>query len=163
MALDVNRLDLLVQQIPHDLLARQRWFRSKGRRIAGLSLDEAAPLVAEPDTRDAALLIVRASFADRGEPQLYPLPVPPDPDEPGASPPAQWGIVAVRDAETDTVLREPRDGDGVWRRLVAGIAAETTLPGLHGAFAFHALGAVDAAGDERRDRPADEGTASFEL
>ena len=143
-ALNIDSLDRLVGRIPHDLFAAQRWFRSKGRPIAGLALEEAAPLVAHPATRDAALLIVRVSFADDGEDELYLLPVV---EEPGAT--SVRGAIEVRDDETGMLLREPRDGDGVWRRLVAAIAAELTIPGLHGAFAFHALGPVEAAGDEQ--------------
>jgi trehalose synthase-fused probable maltokinase len=142
-ALKIDSLDRLVGRIPHDLFAARRWFRSKGRPIAGLALEEAAPLVAHPATSDAALVIVRVSFADDGEDELYLLPMV---EEPGAT--SVRGALEVRDDETGMLLREPRDGDGVWRRLAAGMAAEMTLPGLHGAFAFHALGPVDAAGDE---------------
>jgi maltokinase len=142
-ALNIESLDRLVAQLPHGVFAAQRWFRSKGRPIAALALEEAASLVADPPTRDAALLIVRVSFADGGEDELYLLPMVAEPD--GASSPA---TIAVCDSETGLLLREPRDGDGVWRRLVAAIDAGMTLPGLHGAFAFHALGPFDAAGDE---------------
>jgi maltokinase len=150
MSLDIARLDRLVEHIPHDLLANQRWFRSKSRVIADLSLDEAAPLVVDPRVSDAVLLIVRVRFADDGADELYLLPMLSEPDAPGPSPAKQWGIVAVRDAATGTVLREPRDGDGVWRRLLAGIDQEITLPGLHGSFAFHALQPIPAAANERR-------------
>jgi maltokinase len=143
-ALNIDSLDRLVDRIPHDVFGAQRWFRSKGRPIAGLALDEAAPLIADPGGQDAALLIVRVSFADDGEDERYLLPMVAEHDALAAAP----ETVAVRDAQTRMLLREPRDGDGVWRRLVAGMAAEMTLPGLHGAFAFHALGPVDAARDE---------------
>ncbi len=143
MRLDVATLDRLVEQIPHDRVTGRRWFRSKGRPITGLALEEAAPLVADPGTHDAALLIIRVSFADGGDDERYLLPMVAEPD---ATPVGDG--VAVRDAETGTLLREPRDGDGAWRRLAAAIAGETTLPGLHGAFAFHALRPIDAQGDE---------------
>jgi maltokinase len=143
--LDIARLDLLVEQIPHGLFASQRWFRSKARPIAGLALADAAPLVAEPDAHDAALLIVRVSFADGdgSDDELYLLPVVFEPDVPGPSPADAWGGVAVRDAASGRMLREPRDGDGLWRRLAAATIAELTLPALHGSFAFHALPAFE--------------------
>jgi trehalose synthase-fused probable maltokinase len=150
VTLDIARLDLLVGQIPHEVLAAQRWFRAKGRPIADLALEEAAPLVADPDLRDAALVVIRVSFDDDGADELYLLPMLSEPDAGGPSPAEAWGIVAVRDAETGTVLREPRDGDGVWRRLHAALAAEMTLPGLHGSFVFHALTPLGPPGDERR-------------
>ena len=150
VSLDIVRLDLLVGQIPHEVLAAQRWFRSKGRPIADLALEEAAPLDADPGSRDAALVVVRVSFADGGEDELYLLPMLSEPDAGGASPAEKWGIVAVRDPATGTVLREPRDGDGVWRRLHAALAADMTLPGLHGSFVFHALTPLGLPGDERR-------------
>ncbi len=149
MALDVARLDLLVRQIPRDVLARRRWFRAKGRPIAEVTLEEAAPLVADPGQPDAVLLIVRVGFADGGADELYLLPMLSEPKHLGPSTSTESGIVAVRDAETGTLLREPRDGDGVWRRLVAGMAADAALPGLHGAFAFHSLRPIEATGGER--------------
>jgi trehalose synthase-fused probable maltokinase len=140
MALDIARLDLLVEQIPHDLFARQRWFRSKMRPIADLALADAAPLVAERDAHDAVLLIVRVSFADGdgSDDELYLLPMVSEPDAPAAAA-GEREIVAIRDAASGTVLREPRDGDGLWRRLAAATLAELTLPALHGSFTFHAL------------------------
>ncbi len=143
MRLDIGSLDRLVEQIPPDLFARQRWFRSKTRPIADLTLDEAAPLVADPVEADAVLLIVRVSFADGGEDELYQLPMVFVPDDGGTPPSAAWGTVAVPDAARAAVLREPRDGDGLWHRLAAATVAEMTLPGLHGSFVFHVLPAFE--------------------
>ncbi len=150
MALDIATLERMVGQIPHPLLASQRWFRSKGRPIFSLALEEAAPLDAASGSRDAALLVVRVSFSDAGPDELYLLPMVSEPDGPGPSPAEEWGIVAIRDAETGMVLREPRDGDGVWTSLLAGVAVELTLPALHGSFAFHSLRPIPQALDERR-------------
>lgn len=155
------RLDLLVGQIPHEVLAAQRWFRAKGRPIAGLALEEAAPLIADRGSRDAArmadrgsrfvaLVVIRVSFEDGGADELYLLPMLSEPEAGGPSPADAWGIVAVRDATTGTLLREPRDGDGVWRSLLASVAAEVTLPGLHGSFVCHARQPMSAALGERR-------------
>jgi maltose alpha-D-glucosyltransferase/alpha-amylase len=137
--LDIARLDLLVEQSPHAVLAAQRWFRSKSRPISDLTLEDAAPLSADEDSQtDAALLIVRVSFADDGADELYLMPMTLVADDDALQ---QRGIVAVRDA-SGGVLREPRPGDGVWRRLVAGIADEIVLPALHGSFVFHVLPAL---------------------
>jgi trehalose synthase-fused probable maltokinase len=137
--LDVAGLDRLVEQIPHERLARQRWFRSKGREIADLALDESAPLTPQPGELDAALLVVRVSFRGDGPDERYALPMVFAPDEGGGA----AGDVGVRDAASGRLLREPRDGEGVWRRLAAATRAEMALPGLHGSFAFHALAALD--------------------
>ena len=145
MALDLGRLDLLAQRIAPDALRGQRWFRSKGRAITGLTLEDAAPLVAQPAERDATLLIVRVSFADAGDDELYLVPMLSEPDGRASQPKG----ISVLDTETAMVLREPRDGDGVWQRILAGVADEITLPGVHGSFVFHALGAVNARADER--------------
>jgi Uncharacterized protein, probably involved in trehalose biosynthesis len=150
MTLDVTQLDRLVAQIPHEMLSSRRWFRSKGRPIADLALEDAAPLVADPGARDAVVLIVRVSFADGGPDELYLLPMLSEPDVPGASPAEAWGIVAVRDAATGIVLREPGDGDGVWTHLLAGFAAEVTLPALHGSFVFYSLQPIQQLLEERR-------------
>ncbi len=150
MTLDVIQLDRLVRQIPHEQLSSRRWFRSKARQIADMKLEDSAALVAEPGGCDAALLIVRVSFADGGTDELYLLPMLSEPDASGTPSAEAEGIVAVRDPQTGAVLREPRDGDGVWRRLAAGLAAEMTLTGLHGSFVFHALQPVPQVRLERR-------------
>jgi trehalose synthase-fused probable maltokinase len=142
-ALDIAALDLLVEQLPRAVFAAQRWFRSKTRSISDLALEEAAPLAAAPDkaASDAVLLIVRVGFSDGDPDERYLLPMVYAPEEselPSPSPPARRGTLAVRDA-SGRVLREPRDSDGLWRRLAAAAAGELVLPGLHGSFVFHVL------------------------
>ncbi len=146
---DIARLDVLVGQIPHEMLAAQRWFRSKGRPIASLALEEAASLDEDPGSCGAALVVIRVGFADGGADELYLLPILWEAGAPGTSL-AEWGSVAVRDDATGHVLREPRDGDGVWRRLLASVADEVTLPGLHGSFVCHAHQPMSTALGERR-------------
>ena len=150
MTLDAARLRRLVAQIPHGLLTSQRWFRSKGRPIADVTLEDAAALAADPGARDAALIVVRVGFSDGGSDELYLLPMLAEAALPGPVPAPQPGIVMVHDPVYGSVLREPSDGDGAWTRLLAGIAAGLTLPALHGSFAFHALQPIPRELDERR-------------
>jgi trehalose synthase-fused probable maltokinase len=141
--LDVAGLDLLVGQIPHELFAAQRWFRSKTRPIADLTLDDAAPLAAgNVHESDAVLLIVRVTFSDGGADERYVLPMAFVRDADGPPPAEKGAILAVRDA-SGGLLREPRNGDGVWQRLAAAVAGELVLPALHGSFVFHVLPALE--------------------
>lgn len=115
-------------------LAERRWFRTKARRLAGVSLQDAARL---GESR-AWLLILRAEHAD-GREDRYLVPA-----------------VAGEDGQ----LREPVDGDGAWRALVGSLASGDDLHGDACHFAMHATEAMDrllpggrteAAGlDERR-------------
>ncbi len=128
MTLDIERLDRWVRGFPAGELAERRWFGSKSRVIASLTLDEAAPLQADADApTDAALLIIRVSFADEGGDERYLLPVVASGDE----------------------VREARDGDGVWRRLAEAVSTEVVLPALHGSFVFHSLEPMRPAPTER--------------
>ena len=150
MTLDAARLERLVELIPQPLLAAQRWFRSKGRPIAGLILEDAGVLVADPSVRDALLIVVRVSFADGGPDELYLLPMLYEAGLAGTAAAPLSGIVTVSDPRTGGVLREPFDGDGAWTQLAAGMAAGLTLSALHGSFAFRALQTIPRVLDERR-------------
>lgn len=97
-------------------LADQRWYRHKRRGMQEVTVWDAAPL------QDGAwLLVVGVRFAD-GEAARYLVP-------------------AVAD---DGRCREPRDGDGVWRALVARLLeAPITLAGSHGTFRWARSQALD--------------------
>jgi maltose alpha-D-glucosyltransferase/alpha-amylase len=142
--LDLAQLERLVAAIPVELLAGQRWFRAKQRRITDLRLDDAAPLVPDPEAVgfDAALVAVRVSYADDGPDDRYLLPLVLEPRASEATLAGGRGSVSVRDAQTGAVLREPRDGEGIWRRLVAAMAAGLSLPSVHGAFGCEATEAL---------------------
>ena len=130
-AIDIRLLDRLVAAMPAASFAAQRWFRAKGRPIESLALDDAAPLVADLDRAelDAIIAIVRVSYADGGDVDRYLLPLVFDPDL--AEPSSSDGL-AIRDQASGVVLREPRDGDGFWRRLAVAIATGTATTSLHG-------------------------------
>ena len=110
----------------------QRWFRAKTRRVADVALRDTTELAGV-----GWLLVLRVAYQDGGEDHYL--------------------VPAVQD---DGGFREPRDGEGIWRTLAAGIASGTTLPSEAGRFAFEASpaladllpgGAAEAAGlDERR-------------
>jgi trehalose synthase-fused probable maltokinase len=137
----VVRADLLTDAaalLRPEWLAAQRWFGARDRTIAGVVLADAAPMPLARGELDAFLLLVDVTFTDGG---------------------LRRYLVPAVGAEGEP-LREPADGDGVWRGLVAAIATRATLPGGSGAFrceplpALEALapGAADAAGSlaERR-------------
>lgn len=115
-------------------LARQRWFRAKRRPLARVDVLDRAAL-----TDDAQLLVLAARYADGGE-DAYLVPAVLD----GGGP------------------REPRDGEGVWRALLRGMAERAQLAGERGHFELEATRALDdllpspvlaaAALDERRLR-----------
>ena len=130
--------------VPADLLARrarsldagwiagQRWFRAKTRRVEAVSPRDAAELGAG----SGWLLVLGVAYVDGGEDRYL--------------------VPAVADGQS---LREPRDGEGLWRALVARIAAGGVLPAVLGRFGFEATpalaellpGGADEAGrlDER--------------
>lgn len=92
--------------------AARRWFRSKGRPIAALSAVDAVPLPA--GSTPAVIAVVRVDYAS-GAADRYLLP----------------GVVEAGR------LREPHDGDGVWRAIVGAIAEGGSLPGTAGRFSGH--------------------------
>src|ERR687892_514606 len=75
-------------------LASRRWFRSKARKLRSVTVHDQATLPA-----GGALLILDAAFADGGH-EHYTVPAWPAADG----------------------FREPGDGDGLWRELVALMA-----------------------------------------
>jgi maltose alpha-D-glucosyltransferase / alpha-amylase len=144
---DVERL---VASIPPARVAAQRWFGAKGRSISGIGLTDAARVPG--DGVEALMVVLRIDYADGGaDDYLLPAVV----DEGGREPP---GGVWARDGHR--LLREPRDGEGVWTRIVAAIATDAESVGLRGRFRFDPAPALDsllpsarhaaAALDERR-------------
>jgi trehalose synthase-fused probable maltokinase len=88
-------------------LATRRWFRSKTRPLKVVALLDQAPLAG-----DAVLQVLAADFVDGGH-ERYLVPA----------------------MATSAGLREPVDGDGLWRSLVARLAdGPVRLAGRHGAF-----------------------------
>jgi trehalose synthase-fused probable maltokinase len=123
-------------------LADRRWFRSKSRPLAGVTVEEAVSL----DTGPARLVVLRADHADGGS--------------------ARYLVPSI--AETDGRLREPSDGDGAWAAIAAAVAGGATA----GAFAFEpgpALGdllpggAADAIGLEERRLDVEQSNTSVQL
>ncbi len=91
-------------------LIAQRWFRAKQRSVVGIEPYDLVPLDA---SEERWLAVVTVSYADGGE-QRYLLPM----------------------TREERELREPRDGDGVWRLLALLIVSGGELAGRHGAFVF---------------------------
>jgi predicted trehalose synthase len=90
-------------------LASRRWFRSKSRPLRSVTVHEAAPLPGSGD-----LVILAAAFADGGE-ERYMVPALPAPNG----------------------YREPADGDGMWRAMVAAMVdGGLDVAGRHGRFAL---------------------------
>jgi trehalose synthase-fused probable maltokinase len=96
-------------------LAAQRWFRRKSRGVAGVTLVDSAPLPGG----HGWLLVLAATDAD-GVEDRYLVPAAAD----GGS------------------FREPRDGEGIWRRLASLIATDAELRAERGQFAFSSAGAL---------------------
>jgi len=127
--IDPGRLGRLIATLPADLVAAQRWFGAKKRGIVRLELHDAAPLPGRAGEPEAALLVLEVRYADGGS-ERYLMPLVRAPDE-EANDPSQ---LRVPDENGKTLMREPRDGDGVGRRVIEAIAAGAPLRGLHGVF-----------------------------
>ena len=138
-SIDPHRLARLIAAIPTDRFAAQRWFGAKERRIARRELADAAPVPGRATEPEAVLVVVGVGYAD-GSAERYLLPLVRAPD----SDPEDLLSIRVPDESGNTLLREPRDGDGLARRLIEGLAAGTTLPGLHGVFVCEAGPALAA-------------------
>lgn len=157
LSADLELLKRAVSRAPTAALTTQRWFRAKGRSVAELSLIDAC-LAPDPAGvgLDAALLIVSAAYADTQAEDRYFIPVVIDRQPAarmlGAGAEAS-GVarLAVSDAATGTVVREPADGDRVWFGMLAAMRSGLELSGLRGGFAFEAVGdGPPSGGAERR-------------
>lgn len=104
-----RRLERLASAFSPEWLAAQRWFRGKSRGLRRVELVDAASLGDSP-----GWLVVLGAIDTAGEVARYLVP-------------------AVSDGDQ---LREPRDGEGVWRRL-AGLALEGgEIEGARGRWLF---------------------------
>lgn len=137
--IDPHRVGRLIATLPADLVAAQRWFGAKERRIVRLELADAAPIPGRSDEADAALLVLEVSYVDGGS-ERYLLPMVRAHDQQSDDP----SQLRVLDDDGKTLLREPRHGEGLGRRLIEAIAIGATLPGLHGAFEGEAGSALRA-------------------
>jgi len=99
-------------------LGERRWFRSKARRLASVTVEDAARLDGHP----AWMVVLRAEHADGGIDRYL--------------------VPAFADPEGE--LREPNDGDGAWRALVAALATGDEIHGDACRFAVHVTEALDA-------------------
>ena len=136
-----DRLARRARALDAGWIAGQRWFRAKTRRVEAVSPRDAAEL---GDGR--WLLVLGVAYADGGEDRYL--------------------VPAVADGPS---LREPRDGDGLWRDLVARIAAGGVLTGESGRFGFEATpalaellpgGAEEAGGLDERVQAVDQSNSS---
>ena len=133
------------------LLAAQRWFAGKARGVREVALDDAAELRASAGAHEpqAVLVIASVRYADGGaERYLLPL-VARSRDDTHAG----LSIAASDGAES---LSEPRDGDGVWRRLVELMAHHAELPGRRGAFRFNSTPELAPLAAPRAGRTAEK-------
>jgi len=99
----------LTRAFTADWLAAQRWYRRKSQAVVSVSLVDAARL-----SNDRGwLLVLDAANAD------------------GAR-----GRYLVPAIEADGGVREPHDGEGVWRGMVELMAARAASPAMHGRWVF---------------------------
>jgi trehalose synthase-fused probable maltokinase len=94
--------------IQPEWIAAQRWYGANDRTLERVALADAAPLPQAAGTDpEAWLLVAEAGFSDGGT--------------------SRYLIPAVADPTSS--LHEPRDGDGVWKRLAQAIASGAVLAG----------------------------------
>src|SRR6266545_4897673 len=104
-----RRLQRLAKAFSPEWLAAQRWFRGKSRRLQRVELLDAGAIDGGPGW----LLVLGATDAGGGV--------------------VRYHLPAAFDGE---MLREPRDGEGVWRRL-AGLTLEGgAIEGARGRWLF---------------------------
>jgi maltokinase len=100
-----RRLHRLASTLTPEWLERQRWYRTKSRRLAEVKLADAGQLPEIPGW----LLVVAAT------------------DETGAL--ARYLVPAIADGDA---FREPAGGEGVWRAIAELILAGGELAAIHG-------------------------------
>jgi trehalose synthase-fused probable maltokinase len=104
-----RRLERLALAFSPEWLAAQRWFRGKSRRLERVELLDAAPL-----GDSLGWLLVLGATDTAGEVARYLVP-------------------AVSDGD---LFREPRDGEGVWRRLAGLTLDGGEIEGARGRWLF---------------------------
>lgn len=109
------RLQRLAAVFTPEWLAAQRWYRAKSRGLASVELFDAAEMPGTP-----GWLLILSTTDDAGVEARYVVP-------------------AVLDADG---LREPRDGEGIWRRLAVLMADSGELRSGGGRFSFGAAPAL---------------------
>jgi len=114
-----RRLQRLASAFTPEWLAAQRWFRGKSRRLRTVELLDAAPLEGSP-----GWLLVLGATDTAGEVARYLVP-------------------AVSDGDQ---LREPNDGEGVWRRLASLALEGGEIDGARGRWLFTPTEAARDAG-----------------
>lgn len=121
------------EQLDATWLASRRWFRSKSRPLWAVTVHDAAALLPER----GELLILAATFTDGGE-ERYVVPAILAPDG----------------------YREPADGEGLWRAMVAGMVdGGLEVPARHGRFSLEpgpALGRLLSGGRAEADGLAEQ-------
>lgn len=137
-----DRLAVRARALDAGWIAGQRWFRAKTRRVESVTPRDAAQL----GDGNGWLLVLGVRYAGGGE--------------------ERYLVPAVSDGSR---LREPRDGDGLWRALVARIAGGGVLPAERGRFGFEATpalaallpgGADEAGGLEERVQAVEQSNSS---
>jgi len=140
-----DRLARRARALDAGWIAGQRWFRAKTRRVEAVTPRDAAEL----GDGGGWLLVLGVTYADGGEDRYL--------------------VPAVLDGSS---LREPRDGDGLWRALAGRIAAGGVLAGEAGRFGFEATpalaellpgGADEAGGLEERVLAVEQSNSSAVL
>jgi trehalose synthase-fused probable maltokinase len=110
-----RRLQGLASAFTPEWLASQRWYRAKSRRLASVQLLDAAEIPGSAGW----MLVLEAIDSAGGE--------------------ARYLVPALAD---DGSFREPRDGDGVWRRLAGLILDGAEISGARGLWRFAPTGAA---------------------
>lgn len=111
-----RRLQQLASAFTPEWLAGQRWYRTKSREVATVALVDAAAI----EGSAGWLLVLEAT------------------DTEGAT--SRYQVPAVAD---ESAFREPRDGDGVWRRLGALTLTGGELQGTRGRWSFTPTAAAE--------------------
>jgi maltose alpha-D-glucosyltransferase/alpha-amylase len=117
----------VVSAIPDEWLARQRWFRAKGREVASVELRDHA-LIRPADGPPAILAIVGVRYQE-GEPEDYLLPLTVRPPSPHAE-----AALAVSQEGREIRLYEALSDADVALALLETISAEATLQSSTGEF-----------------------------
>jgi trehalose synthase-fused probable maltokinase len=112
-----RRLQRLASALTPEWLAGQRWYRAKSRRLAQLALVDAAKV----EGSAGWLLVLEATDAEGSR--------------------TRYLVPAVVDG---SAFREPRDDEGVWRRLAALALEGGELEGADGRWLFSPTPAVAA-------------------
>lgn len=130
-------LERLLPRVGATALADRRWFAGKGRAIATVSLHDHAEIPGRATGElPAVLAIVDVGYVGGGS-ERYLLPLLLDEDDRPGSTEAEAEF-RMRDPDGSAVLREPRDGEGVWAALAELLATGADLSGSRGVMRLRA-------------------------